>query len=135
MRTRARMQKIIDHLDEDLNSRLDHAGLVTVKAWGCYRVDDNRGEHDCIGTVSLLESNIDEDTREGSVFVELRLPVGVDDQLDEYVDCIIESLDEGDTFDDAFLETSVTAEEKWPTQERVHPVVVVQLGVRINRLY
>ena len=135
MTTRARLQAVIEHLEADLNPRLVQAGLVTVKAWGCYRVDDNRGDHDCIGTVSLLESTMDEDTREGSVFVEVRLPVGVDDQLDNYVDCIIESLDEGNTFGDAFLETSVEAEEKWPTQERVHPVVVVQLGVRINRRY
>ncbi len=135
MTTRERLQNIIDHLETDLNPRLAAAGVSPVQAWGCYRVDDNRGEYDCVGTVSLWGSSIDEDQRYGDITVEIRLPVGADQDMDRYQDCIIESLDAGGTFDDSFTETSVSAEEKWPSGPQTHAAVMVQLQVRINRLF
>lgn len=135
MTTRERMQQVIDHLEADLNPRLEVAELKPVQAWGFYRVDDNRGDFDCVGTVSLWGSAIDEDERTGEVVVEVRLPRGSDQDMDRYQDCIIESLDAGGTFNDAFMETSVSAEEKWPSGQQTHAAVMVQLQVRMNRLY
>ena len=135
MRTKEKLQQVIDHLKVDLNERLAEAGLSQVQNWGLYRVDDNRGEYACVGTVSLWGSAIDEDQRLGEVTVEIRLPSGSDAQMDQYQDLLIESLDAGGTFTDAFTETSVTGEEKWPSGPQVHAAVMVQLQVRMNRLY
>jgi hypothetical protein len=135
MKTSERLQQIIDHLRSDLNVRLSEAGLAPVENWGLYRVDDNRGEFSCVGTVSLWGSAIDEDQRIGEVTVEIRLPSGSDAQMDQYQDLLIESLDAGGTFGEAFTETSVTGEEKWPSGPQVHAAVMVQLQVRMNRLY
>jgi hypothetical protein len=55
--------------------------------------------------------------------------------MDEYQDLLIDSLDAGGTFSSAFTETSVAAEEKWPSGPQVHAAVMVQLQVRMNRLY
>lgn len=135
MTTRQRLQQVVNHLEADLNPRLEAAVLHPVEAWGFYRVDDNRGEFDCVGTVSLWGSVIDEDERSGDVVIEVRLPRGSDQEMDLYQDCIIASLDAGGTFSDAFMETSVSAEEKWPSGPQTHAAVMVQLQVRINRLY
>ena len=135
MTTAERLQQVVDHLETDLNQRLAEAGLKPVEAWGCYRVDDDRGRYECIGTGSLWNSVITEDVREGDVIVEIRLPVGSEADLDAYQDCLIESLEVGGTFGEAFIETSVTAEEKWPSGPQVHAAVMVQLAVRINRLW
>jgi hypothetical protein len=135
MKTSERLQQIIDHLRSDLNVRLSEAGLAPVENLGLYRVDDNRGEFFCVGTVSLWGSLIDEDQRLGEVTVEIRLPSGSDAQMDQYQDLLIESLDAGGTFGEAFTETSVTGEEKWPSGPQVHAAVMVQLQVRMNRLY
>lgn len=135
MKTRERLERIVDHLSSDLNVRLIEAGLTPVGNWGLYRVDDNRGEHACVGTVSLWVSAIDEDQRLGEVTVEIRLPPGSDAQMDQYQDLLIESLDAGVTFGEAFTETSVTGEEKWPSGPQVHAAVMVQLQIRMNRLY
>ncbi len=135
MSTKERLQQVIDHLMVDLNERLTEADLAAVQNWGLYRVDDNRGEYDCVGTVSMWGSAIDEDQRIGEVTVEIRLPSGSDAQMDQYQDLLIESLDAGGTFTDAFTETSVTGEEKWPSGPQVHAAVMVQLQVRMNRLY
>lgn len=135
MTTAERLKQVVDHLETDLNQRLVEANLKPVEAWGCYRVDDDRGRYECIGTVSLWNSVITEDVREGDVIVEIRLPPGSEQDLDAYADCLIESLESGGTFDEAFIETSVTAEEKWPSGPQVHAAVMVQLAVRINRLW
>jgi len=135
MKTRERLHSVVEHLKVDLNQRLVDSHLLPVEAWGCYRVDDDRGRYECIGTVSLWNSVISEDVREGDVIVEIRLPVGSEADLDAYQDCLIESLEVGGTFADAFIETSVTAEEKWPSGPQVHAAVMVQLAVRINRLW
>jgi hypothetical protein len=55
--------------------------------------------------------------------------------MDQYQDQLIESLDAGGTFREAFTETSVSGEEKWPSGPQVHAAVMVQLQVRMNRLY
>jgi hypothetical protein len=135
MKTIERLQQIVDHLNSDLNVRLTEAGLAPVGNWGLYRVDDNRGEYACVGTVSLWGSAIDEDQRIGEVTIEIRLPSGSDAQMDQYQDQLIKSLDAGGTFREAFTETSVTGEEKWPSGPQVHAAVMVQLQVRMNRLY
>ena len=135
MKTSERLQQIVDHLRSDLNVRLSEAGLTPVGNWGLYRVDDNRGEYACVGIVSLWGSAIDEDQRLGEVTVEIRLPSGSDARMDQYQDLLIESLDAGGTFGEAFMETSVTGEEKWPSGPQVHAAVMVQLQVRMNRLY
>ncbi len=135
MRTKEKLQQVIDHLKVDLNERLAEAGLAPVQNWGLYRVDDNRGEYDCVGTVSMWGSAIDEDQRLGEVTVEIRLPSGSDARMDQYQDLVIESLDAGGTFGEAFTETSITGEEKWPSGPQVHAAVMVQLQVRMNRLY
>jgi hypothetical protein len=135
MRTTQRLESIAEHLKNDLNARLVEAGLPPVQAWGIYRVDDNRGEYTCVGTVSMWGSSIDEDQRIGEVTIEVRLPSGSDALMDEYQDCLIASLDAGGTFDSAFIETSVSGEEKWPSGAQVHAAVMVQLQVRMNRLF
>ncbi len=135
MKTNERLQKIIEHLQQDLNLRLIAAGLSVVQAWGCYRVDDNRGEYPCVGTVSMWSSSLDEDERNGQVIIEIRLPSGSESDLDSYQDCLIESLDAGGTFTGAFIETAVSAEEKWPSGPQIHAAVMVLLQVRMNRLY
>lgn len=135
MRTIERLQKILDHLSSDLNMRLIAVGLSPVQNWGLYRVDDNRGEYSCVGTISLWGSSIDEDSRMGDVTLEVRLPAGSDSLMDQYQDLLIESLDAGGTFSGAFTETSLTGEEKWPSGPQVHAAVMVQLQVRMNRLY
>ena len=135
MKTTERLHSVVEHLKVDLNQRLVDSHLLPVEVWGCYRVDDNRGQFECIGTVSLWNSAIDEDVRIGDVIVEIRLPKGSEQELDAYQDCLIESLESGGTFGDAFIETSVVAEEKWPSGPQVHAAVMVQLAVRINRLW
>ncbi len=135
MTTKERLQQIVDHLEIDLHARLEAQGLSSVEAWGFYRVDDRRGEFDCVGTVSLWGSSLDEDERSGEVVIEVRLPKGSEADMDCYQDCIIESLDAGGTFNDAFMETSVSAEEKWPSGQQTHAAVMVALQVRINRLF
>ncbi|MCF7945187.1 MAG: hypothetical protein K9L75_06610 [Spirochaetia bacterium] len=135
MRTKERVQAVIDHLEQDLTSRLLASSLQPVAAWGHYHVDDERGAHACVGTVSLYESVLREDERVGSLVIEVKLPPGSDGDMDEYQDCLIESLDAGNTFSDAFMETSVQAEEKWPSNRTAHAVVMVELEVRLNRLF
>ena len=134
MTTKEKLEKIIAHLEDDLNLRLLAFGLQPVTAWGCYRVDDQRGEKQCVGTVSLWGSNIDEDERSGSVVIEIRLPPGEDACMDDYQDCLIASLDAGSHFGGAFLETWVTGEEKWPSVNQVHGAVMAELAVRMDRM-
>ena len=134
MTMKEKLEKIISHLEADLNVRLLAFGLQPVTAWGCYRVDDSRGEKQCVGTVSLWGSNIDEDQRSGSVTIEIRLPSGQDNKMDDYQDCLIASLDAGGHFGGAFLETWVSSEEKWPSGPQVHGAVMAELTVRMDRM-